>query len=184
MPLKSPRSVNPKKRRIILYTALALLVITLGLIVYLFLANASESNRETTKQRSNQTTTTPDEVADSDESNVTPGRDGDEITNNPPSQPSSPPNSGSISITRAEQVGDTVVVSAIVSGVNSGNCSATFTQGTKQVSESAAIQQGPSYYGCQIEVPRNQFSSAGTWSVAITASNSSARASGSGELKL
>jgi hypothetical protein len=73
-------------------------------------------------------------------------------------------------ITQAEQSGSNVIIKAIVDNNGGpGNCIATLTRsGSADVQQTKPTVLVTSYYACQtFQIPRSQFGSAGTWSVAV-----------------
>jgi hypothetical protein len=82
------------------------------------------------------------------------------------------PTSSSIekpTITRAEQSGDYIRVSAILSTASNGSCILTATKsGSPNITKTTAITVGPSYYTCDgFRISKSEFST-GEWSVAVT----------------
>lgn len=90
--------------------------------------------------------------------------------NNPTRNPEyTPPANGQVTITRVENTGSEVVIAGLVQGMESGNCTATYTNGQMKVEASAPIQQGPSYFACQVSIPRSQFTVSGVWKASLIA---------------
>lgn len=140
---------------------------------------------------SSEQTTSPDQEAESEgedtpdgpaisEEDEHPQESNGEIIRNPTRPPIS---EGSLNISRIDP-GDPVTISAIVHGVNNGTCTVTYTKGSEQVRETAPIQSGATYFGCQIEIARSRFPSSGTWQAILEARNSSAQARAAGEVRL
>ena len=73
-------------------------------------------------------------------------------------------------ITRAEQTGDFIRVSALFSNPSNGSCTLKFEQtGQQTVQVEAPIVVGPSYYTCNgFRVPVSQFPSKGQWNLTLT----------------
>lgn len=73
-------------------------------------------------------------------------------------------------ITRAEQTGDFIRVSALFSNPSSGSCTLKFEQtGQQTIQTEAPIVVGPSYYTCNgFRVPVSQFPSKGAWNITVT----------------
>lgn len=89
--------------------------------------------------------------------------------------PSSQSQTGRIEITRAGQVAykDMVSVRAMIYGYKSGSCNATFlSSGSPSIIKSVPIVLTNNYYSCApIDIPVSNFSSAGTWEVRLTATD-------------
>lgn len=73
-------------------------------------------------------------------------------------------------ITRAEQSGDFIRVSALLSQPSTGECKASFTKdGSASLDKRAKIIVGPSYYTCNgFRIPRSEFAPSGQWKVTVT----------------
>ncbi len=88
---------------------------------------------------------------------------------------------GSISISRVSQPssGQPVSVRTTVEGLPSGTCTITFTlNGQPAVTKTVAIVAGATFYTCQpLDVASSDFSTSGTWTVSVFASNASAKTS-------
>lgn len=90
-------------------------------------------------------------------------------TNNSASQDQSiPPEKPAI--TRAEQSGDYIRISAIFTKISTGTCALTLEKvGSSTISKSASIIVGPSYYTCNgFKVSRTELPSSGEWTAKIT----------------
>lgn len=119
-------------------------------------------------------------VSDADQP-LTDGRPGNEdkvIT------PATPTDSGSgnieiPTITRAEQAGDFIRISAVLTNTSSGSCIVSFSKaGESTVERSARIIVGPSYYTCDgFRIPRAELGSSGDWQVTVTHTYDNQRAS-------
>lgn len=71
------------------------------------------------------------------------------------------------SVTRAEQSGDAVRVSAILSEPSNGTCTLMLKNGSHTVEKSAAVIVGPSYYTCNgFRVPVSELGS-GNWTATV-----------------
>lgn len=77
----------------------------------------------------------------------------------------------SVTITQWESNSSKVSVRALVDGLKSGKCIATFTKsGQKGVTQTVPIGIVTSYYACQgFDVPSNNFPIKGTWKVQVRA---------------
>lgn len=73
-------------------------------------------------------------------------------------------------ITRAEQTGDFIRVSAIFSNPSNGTCTLRFEQaGQQAVQAEAPVVVGPSYYTCNgFRIPVAEFPSKGSWDITVT----------------
>lgn len=85
---------------------------------------------------------------------------------------SSTPSSNSVetpNITRAEQVGDLIRVSAIFNNPSSGKCVLRFEKsGQATLQKEAPVVIGPSYYACNgFRVPVSELPSKGKWSIIV-----------------
>ncbi len=72
-------------------------------------------------------------------------------------------------ITRAEQTGDFIRVSAIFSQSSSGRCILKISKvGQPTIQKEVSIVVGPSYYACNgFRVPRTEIPSAGKWDIIV-----------------
>lgn len=81
----------------------------------------------------------------------------------------------SVTISRLDASASSVTLVALVHGVTEGTCNVTFSQqGRSNVTGSAPIQTGPTYYACQIDIARGQFPAGGTWQAQISVNNARA----------
>lgn len=79
----------------------------------------------------------------------------------------------SIEITTAEQQERTVYIRAIITGMTGGTCEITLRNGNASLIKQAPITVQASYATCQgFNIPSDEFSAKGTWSIDITASGS------------
>lgn len=78
-----------------------------------------------------------------------------------------------VTITSARTSDGKVRVRALVSGLKSGYCTATFEKsGVRSVEQTVPIGIVTSYYACQgFDIPVSQFPSKGTWTVEVMASS-------------
>ncbi len=72
-------------------------------------------------------------------------------------------------ITRAEQIGDFIRVSAIFNNPSNGKCILKFEQaGQTRLQKEAPVVIGPSYYACNgFRVPRSELPNSGGWNIII-----------------
>ncbi len=94
------------------------------------------------------------------------------------------PQGGQLNVTRIEPNDSEVIIAAIVQGMNSGDCTVVYSLNGKRVGASSPIQQGPSYYACQINIPRSQFTEKGTWQISMVAQDGKIQASTEGRMDL
>jgi cytoskeletal protein RodZ len=179
MVFKNKQTVNKRKfsKKSVIIILLVLLVAA-ALSWFLFFKNESSNNTTETTSDNSYHINSLDELEDPDNtpSEITPNDD-DVPSRNPDY---TPPVNGLVTITRVEVAGDAVVVAALVQGNESGECTATYSNGSARVTGSAPIQQGPTYFACQVSIPRSQFTLAGSWKIIVTAGT----ASGESEVSL
>ncbi len=72
-------------------------------------------------------------------------------------------------ITRAEQVGDTIRISAMLNKPSSGRCVLKLSQtGSATIQKDVSVVVGPSYYICNgFRIPRSEFPVGGTWNILV-----------------
>ncbi|MGO3702376.1 MAG: hypothetical protein ACTJG2_04315 [Candidatus Saccharimonadales bacterium] len=81
----------------------------------------------------------------------------------------------SVTISRLDASASSVTLVALVHGATEGTCNVTFSQqGRGNVTGSAPIQTGPTYYACQIDIARGQFPAGGTWQAQVSVNNARA----------
>lgn len=95
-----------------------------------------------------------------------------------------PPASGQITITRLEASTDMVTVAALVQGFNTGECSVVYSQNGSEVTGSSKVQQGPSYFACQIDIPKSKFTKAGVWKALLKVNQDDKANSATGEVTI
>jgi hypothetical protein len=90
-------------------------------------------------------------------------------------EPTPVPETITLSFSRLTQdLTNTVVVRALVSGATDGTCTLTFTQGSHTLSRTAAVENKGNYYGCAgFDVPVSEFPVGGSWQakLAVSAEN-------------
>lgn len=89
--------------------------------------------------------------------------------------PTTPPSSesGNIekpTITRAEQNGDFIRISVVLTDASSGTCVVSLSKsGESTLEKSARIVVGPSYYTCDgFRIPRSELGASGEWQVVVS----------------
>lgn len=181
---KQPSGTPPKKY--LLFAALTALLIVGGAVYGIYFSK--EENTDPTLHQAEDSSSMERSEKQSHNDKVPPEDtqgdiqgDDEQIQRNPSYQP---PEGGNVTITRIEASASTVTVAALVQGINSGNCHATYQNSGSNVTGSAPIQQGPSYFACQIDIPRSQFLSGGNWSVLLRATDGNIQTTATGEVTL
>ncbi len=71
-------------------------------------------------------------------------------------------------ITILEQAGDEITVRTVLSGIKSGTCTLTLSQGSRKVTKTVPVGLVTSYYTCQgFDVAKSELGSTGTWSAVV-----------------
>lgn len=168
-----------KNRKIILSFAILVTTVLIGIGVYVFVKQNNENRRQQESLESIDANkaqnekpiqgTSPEDSASSS-NQVT--DDGKTIVPTDPATNSDSDLEKPV-ITRAEQTGMNVRVSAIFTQPAYGSCTVIFEkQGEKAISRSAQVVVGSSYYSCNgFLIPISDFSSKGEWQVKITHEN-------------
>jgi len=155
-----------KNKKILIISLVSLVVIALGAILaYKFLSQGQDPSNSVPPD-SNFVEDKNQPLTDGNTPNqdkvITPDQSGSDSS--PGEQPEKP------SITRAEQSGSNIRVSAILTNASSGTCLLTLRKnGAADITKTVPITVGPSYYTCNgFLVPRSEIPSGGEWQATVT----------------
>lgn len=154
----------------------AVVILLLGGGAFALWRPTSELNNEKLTESADNTSTVEPEQAEGQESAES--KDGD-LPQKPPYQENrqnevttqgtdngAPPEKPRV--TRAEQSGDTIKVTAIFNAQSSGSCELRLSKtGEPSLVRTTGIVTGPSYYVCGFNVPRSELSSGGRWQAVV-----------------
>lgn len=153
-----------KNKKILIISVVSIVVIAASASAYFLLFNKKDADSNSVPSDSNSVTDKNQPITDGTSSGedkvITPSPSNND-TGTPPEKPS---------VTRAEQSGSNIRVSAIFTKSSSGDCLLTLEKsGETTVTKTAAIIVGPSYYTCNgFLVPRSELGAAGEWTATVT----------------
>lgn len=184
--MRSIKSNSQHSRRNALLVAGGLLVLAIaytGTAYAMKLWPFGTTTSEQSSQGSASTTTTTDSEPPTDETKATgspaPATPVPGTTNtakDTPAQSSDPQPSGAISIPFAQQNGDILQITTLITGVKSTDtCTLTLTKGSTVITlPPVGVQAGPSSSTCQgfnVSIPSQPQLTAGTWNISIAVSS-------------
>jgi len=156
-----------KNKKILIGSIIGLVLVAGAAVTTVTLLNMKKNDPNTVPPDSNYVTDKNQPITNG----TTPSED--KVITPSPSNNNSPSDSGEQpekpSITRAEQSGNNIRVSAVFTNASSGSCILTLQQNSTTITKTAAIIIGPSYYTCNgFLVPRSELPAAGQWTATVT----------------